>query len=91
VLIVKWRESALDDLEEIVTFIGSRDFEAALRVQLLAQDVAERVCAHPYMYRTGRIPGTREAVNHPNYVLVYRVGDEFLEIVNVLHARQQYP
>lgn len=46
---------------------------------------------HPYMYRTGRLSGTREAVVHPNYVLVYRVGTDAVEIVNVLHSRRQYP
>jgi len=35
-------------------------------------------------------PGTREAIVHPNYILVYRVG-ETIDILAVLHARQQYP
>ena len=35
--------------------------------------------------------GTRELVAHPNYVIVYRVSETTVEIVNVLHARQQYP
>jgi plasmid stabilization system protein ParE len=43
------------------------------------------------MYRAGRVPGTRETVVHPNYILVYRVTAEAVEIVNVLHTRQQYP
>jgi toxin ParE1/3/4 len=43
------------------------------------------------MYRPGRIPGTREAVVHPNYIVVYRVTAEAVEIVSVVHARQEYP
>ena len=43
------------------------------------------------MYRAGRIRGTREAVVHPNYILIYRVGSDAVEIVNVIHSRQQYP
>jgi toxin ParE1/3/4 len=42
------------------------------------------------MHRPGRDPGTREAVVHPNYLIIYRVGD-VIEILAVLHARQQYP
>lgn len=30
-------------------------------------------------------------VAHPNYVLVYRVAVDCIEVVSVLHARQQYP
>lgn len=43
------------------------------------------------MYRPGREPGTREAVVHPNYIMIYRVTTEAVEIVNILHARQRYP
>ncbi len=32
----------------------------------------------------------KEAIVHPNYVLVYRVADA-IEILAILHARQQYP
>jgi len=46
---------------------------------------------HPYLYRFGRVPGTRELIAHPNYILVYRVAADAVEVVNVLHARQQYP
>jgi toxin ParE1/3/4 len=43
------------------------------------------------MYRAGRVAGTREAVLHPNYILVYRVATDTIEVVRVLHARQRYP
>ena len=33
----------------------------------------------------------RELVAHPNYIVVYRVTDDAIEIVNVVHARQKYP
>ncbi len=43
------------------------------------------------MYRPGRADGTREAVVHPNYLLIYRIVLDTVEIVNVVHARQDYP
>jgi plasmid stabilization system protein ParE len=43
------------------------------------------------MYRAGRVEGTREAVVHPNYIIVYRIGTEAVEILDVLHTRRQYP
>jgi plasmid stabilization system protein ParE len=43
------------------------------------------------MHRRGRIAGTREAVVHPNYILIYEVGVGVLEIRSVIHSRREYP
>jgi addiction module RelE/StbE family toxin len=91
VLNLIWRESALDALDEIAGYIAARDQIAADRLQSLFESSAERIAEHPFMHRPGRISGTREAIVHPNYILVYRVTAEAVEILNVLHARQQYP
>lgn len=88
---VVWRESALDDLDQIVVYIAQRDFDAAVRLQNLIESSAERLAEHPYMYRPVREIGTREAVVHPNYILVYRVDADTVEVVNVLHTRREYP
>uniref|UniRef100_UPI000AFA859F type II toxin-antitoxin system RelE/ParE family toxin n=1 Tax=Pseudomonas avellanae TaxID=46257 RepID=UPI000AFA859F len=45
---------------------------------------------HPHVHLSP-LTGTRELVAHPNYVLVYRVTLERIEVVNVIHARQEYP
>lgn len=86
-----WRPSALDDLRKIIGYISERDAAAADRLLAMIEACAERLPEHPFMYRPGRIAGTREAVVHPNYILVYRVTAEAVEIVNLIHARQQYP
>ena len=86
-----WREQALDELDAIIDYIRQNNFRSAERMQDLFEACAERLTDHPYMYRAGRIRGTREAVVHPNYILVYRVGSDAVEIVNVVHSRQQYP
>ena len=74
-LIVRWTDEALADLEEIADYIAQRNAFAALRIQQLVERTAEQLPLHPYMHRPGRVPGTREAIVHPNYVLVYRVGE----------------
>jgi toxin ParE1/3/4 len=28
---------------------------------------------HPYLFRQDRVPGIREVVAHPNYIVIYRV------------------
>ena len=86
-----WRAEARQDLSSILAYIGERN-------QRAADDLLDRVnaCAgklpdHPFLYRAGRREGTREAVVHPNYILVYRVTAGTVEIVNVLHTRREYP
>jgi toxin ParE1/3/4 len=89
-LALLWSDEATVDLLEILDYIAARNPAAAERIDALIQQSAERLPDHPYVHRPGRVPGTREAVVHPNYILVYRVGDA-IEILAVLHARQQYP
>jgi addiction module RelE/StbE family toxin len=86
-----WRPSARDDLRSIITYIAERNQAAAASLAQAIEACAERPPDHPFLYRPGRAPGTREAVVHPNYILVYRVTAEAVEIVNVVHARQRYP
>ena len=86
-----WREAALTDLAAIYTYIAERNPPAADRLQQMIETCAERLPEHPFLYRPGRVAGTREAVVHPNYILIYRVTSDAVEIVNVLHSRRRYP
>ena len=88
---VVWSSEALDDLEGIVDYISLRNPAAADRIQALVENAVERMPAHPYIHRPGRVFGTREAIVHPNYIVIYKVESEVIDIVAVLHARQNYP
>ncbi|VVT14114.1 type II toxin-antitoxin system RelE/ParE family toxin [Erythrobacter sp. EC-HK427] len=88
---VIWRPNARDDLRTIIDYISDYDEAAAYRLRDRAFDFAERIAQFPYMFRSGRLPNTREAVLHPNYILIYRVSTDCIEIVGVIHSRQQYP
>jgi plasmid stabilization system protein ParE len=37
------------------------------------------------------MPGLREIVAHPNYIVLYRVTAASVEIVDVVHARREFP
>jgi addiction module RelE/StbE family toxin len=91
VLNLVWRASALDDLERVIGYIAKHDLAAAERLLGAIEDAADRLTDHPFMYRPGRVPGTREAVVHPNYILIYHVTAEAVEIISLVHARQEYP
>lgn len=86
-----WRVDALSDLTTIIGYIAERNVPAAERLQAAIETCAERLPDHPFLFRPGRVDGTREAVVHPNYILIYRVTTETVEIVSVVHSRQQYP
>ena len=90
-LTLSWRDSARADVRAIFTYIADRNVSAAERLRETIEACAERLPEHPYLYRPGRVEGTREAVVHPNYILVYRVTAEAVEILNVLHTRRRYP
>lgn len=86
-----WLEPAALQLEATLEYIAERSEPAATHLESEIEACAQRLTEHPYMYRPGRVAGTREAVVHPNYILIYRVTADAVEIVNLVHARQQYP
>ncbi|MGH6785930.1 MAG: type II toxin-antitoxin system RelE/ParE family toxin [Novosphingobium sp.] len=86
-----WNPEARQNVRDIIDYIGDRHPAAAIRMRHMFDDCAERLTAHPYIYRVGRVAGTREAVVHPNYIMIYEVGLDTVEIVSVVHARRQYP
>lgn len=87
---VEWRPQARSDLLQILSYIGNHNLVAALELNQAIETVTSALPEYPYLYRCGRLPGTREIVVHPNYLVVYRVTDQ-IQILSVLHARQEYP
>ncbi|HEX8480380.1 MAG TPA: type II toxin-antitoxin system RelE/ParE family toxin [Allosphingosinicella sp.] len=86
-----WRAEALADLKAIVEYIADRNVPAAMRLFRSIEACAERLRERPLLYRPGRVEGTREAVVHPNYILIYEVSVRAVEITAVVHSRRQYP
>lgn len=88
---VRWSATALEDVEAMSTFIARDNPSAADRMTDLIFEAAEKLGSGPYLYRAGRESGTREAVVHPNYILVYAVQVDAIRILRLMHARRQYP
>ncbi|WP_339438087.1 MULTISPECIES: type II toxin-antitoxin system RelE/ParE family toxin [unclassified Pseudomonas] len=87
---VEWRPEARAELRAILEYILERNAAAASDFNESIELATTALPDHPYLCRMGRIPGTREVVVHPNYLVVYRIED-WIEILTVLHARQEYP
>ena len=90
-LLVEWRPQARESLWAILDYLSQRNPFAAEALYHAIEEATEALPQHPYLYRPGRVVGTREAVVHPNYIVVYRLAAGCIGIVNVLHARQEYP
>lgn len=65
--------------------------QAAIELDELFDQKAERLIERPELYRAGRKHGTREMVVHRHYILIYRVQKETVEILRVKHAAQRWP
>lgn len=88
---VKWKESALNDLADIIDYIEQYNPVASRKLHQQIVHAAESLPQHPCLYRSGRVAGTREIVVHPNYLVVYRINGVEIDVLRVLHARQEYP
>lgn len=86
-----WRALSLKDREHIMQRIAGDNPMAAIHLDALFETYAESARQQPQLYKAGRITGTREIVVKPNYVMVYRVQGEQVEVVRILHSRQQWP
>lgn len=88
---VRWSDEASLDLVDVIDYIEQRDAFASARLHDEIVQAAEKLSDAPYLYRAGRVSGTREVVVRPNYLIVYRVGINSVDVLRVLHARQKYP
>lgn len=88
---IVWLPAARRNLAAILGFIAEHNPAAARRIKSVIEHSVLPLAEHPYLFRTGRVAGTREVVAHPNYVIVYRVTGTAVLVLRVLHARRQYP
>lgn len=86
-----WKAAAIADRQRITRYIAQDKPKAAAELGDLLVHSAEKLDAHPLLGRVGRVPGTRELVVHPNYLLIYRVVGRVPEVLRIKHAAQQWP
>ncbi|PYX49032.1 MAG: type II toxin-antitoxin system mRNA interferase toxin, RelE/StbE family [Acidobacteria bacterium] len=88
---VRWSPEAAADFAAIVEYIRKQNPSAAGRVaRKIYAGVA--ACHHFPIKVVPETKGTRELVfSSLPYVVVYRVKDEMVEVVRVLHGAQRWP
>jgi len=86
-----WKQLALNDRDRIIDHISMDNPQAALDLDTLIEQKTDRLVDQPELYRAGRKRGTREMVVHPNYIVIYRLLKQTVEILRVKHSAQQWP
>lgn len=89
-MLVNWKPQAREALLEILGYIDERNPIAAVDLQSAIETAVDGLPAFPFTGRRGREGATRELVVTANYIVVYQVSDK-VDVLDVLHARQQYP
>ena len=88
----RWTRPALGDLEAIGDFVARDNPAAAGRLVTRIVEAIETLCDHPHLGRPGRVAGTRElAIAETPYVVPYRVVDDGVEILAVIHGARRWP
>ena len=85
-----WTLEAIADRDAIFDYIETDNPAAALALDELFSEKAERLADHPKLGRPGRVDGTRELVVHENYILVYDIAGDLVRILRVLHAARRW-
>lgn len=85
---LKWTKTALRSVDDIAGFIAKDNPTRATSFVRELKEAVTRLQAHPGMGRAGRVPGTRELVLHKNYIAIYRVRGEDVEILRLHHVAQ---
>jgi len=86
-----WTPRAQSDLLEIIRYIGKVNPGAAERMKTRLETVVLPLSQYPEMYpRSERLSGCREIVAHRNYIVLYRVNRDCVQVVRVVHARRMY-
>ena len=83
---VKWTKTALRSVDDIAGHIAKDNPMRATNFVLELQHAVTKLQAHPGMGRAGRVPGTRELVLHKNYIAIYRVRGDDVEILRLHHV-----
>ena len=83
---IKWTQGALASVDEIAGCIAKDNPTRATTIVLELQAAVTQLQTHPGIGRAGRVPGTRELVLHKNYIAIYRVRGNDVEILRLHHA-----
>jgi len=89
---IAWSPRALADLHHIKAYISHENPAAAEKVAAAIRASVRHLAQFPSIGRLGQLPDTRElVVRGTPYIVPYRVREDFVEIVAVIHGARRWP
>lgn len=89
---IHWLPRAENNLIDIENHIAENNIRAAIQTSEKIEISTIRLLDHPNMGKSGRVKGTRELiVTGTPYIIVYRLDDNYIQILTILHGAQLYP
>lgn len=90
---VRWIANAKQDRADIVDYIAVENPRAALKIDDLFSETAQKLAKFPKLGRMGKVPGTRELIPHESYRLVYEVDEtaDTIWVMALVHTARPWP
>ncbi|MCJ2140638.1 type II toxin-antitoxin system RelE/ParE family toxin [Methylobacterium sp. E-066] len=89
---LRFTRRSLRHLDQVRRHISEADPSAANRIVARIRKAIEGLRLYPLRGRVGRIAGTRElVVTGTPYIVPYRVVDDVIEILAVMHGARIWP
>ena len=91
-MIIKWLEDAIGDLKALRHYIAQDKPSAANRTAKKILHAVDLLTEQSGIGRPGRVPGTRELIiSGTPFIVPYRIKNNTVEILRVLHGAMQWP
>ena len=89
---IRWLPQAQRNRLEQLEYIAQDNPLAAINQDEEIERQINMLLAHPQMGRPGRVTGTRELViSGTPFVVIYRLQEQSIEVLRLLHSAQQWP
>lgn len=89
---IVWLPIAVQDVIHLRTYIADLAPQAASQIAQRIEQAVSHLATMPNIGRAGRLFGTRELViSGTPFLAVYRVQNNRIEILRILHGRQNFP
>jgi len=88
---VYWADTANQHRAEIIDYIAADNPRAALKMDRIFTEAADKLADFPMLGRKGDLPGTREILPHESYRLIYEIDGDCVRIVALVHTARRWP